>query len=150
FNESQTFYKFALNLTTSDDPIFTETELEVLSKLINTTTEWWEEKSVAYEKQAKSEEPVMTAEEVATKIRDLDREVKYLLNKMKNFVPKKKVEPKEAEKANATDEVTTTEGAESSTEEPKTSEDVANETKPEEEKVEKSEKEEKDHDPSEL
>lgn len=32
-------------------------------------------------------------------IRDLDREVKYLLNKMKNFKPKKKVEPK----ANTTD-----------------------------------------------
>ncbi|KHK00005.1 DnaK family protein [Oesophagostomum dentatum] len=106
FNESQTFYKFALNMTTSDDPVFTETEIEVLAKLINTTTEWWEEKRTAYEQQPKYEDPVMTAEEVAMKIRDLDREVKYLLNKLKNFKPKKKPEKKEAEK-NATEESST-------------------------------------------
>ncbi|VDM74750.1 unnamed protein product [Strongylus vulgaris] len=149
FNDSQSFHKFALNLTTSDDPVFTEVELEVLSKLINTTTEWWEERSAAYEKQEKYEEPVVTAEEVATKIRELDREVKYLLNKMKNFKPKKKVEPKEGEKANATtDKNTTTEGDdETNTEGAEKREDTTtNETK----SKKKTEKEEKEHDPSEL
>ncbi|EPB76773.1 hypothetical protein ANCCEY_04125 [Ancylostoma ceylanicum] len=152
FNESQTFFKFALNLTTTDDPVFTETELEVLSKLINTTTEWWEEKRAAYDKQAKHEEPVMTTEEIAIKIRDLDREVKYLLNKMKNFKPKKKVEPKESEKTNTTDGSSTTEkSTESSSEETEKSEKseskTANDTKTDEKKEEK---EEKEHDPSEL
>ncbi|RCN53662.1 DnaK family protein [Ancylostoma caninum] len=145
FNESRTFFTFALNLTTTDDPVFTETELEVLSKLINTTTEWWEEKRAAYDKQAKHEEPVMTAEEIATKIRDLDREVKYLLNKMKNFKPKKKVEPKDSEKTNTTDGSSTTEkSTESSSENSEEAESkTANDTKADE-------KEEKEHDPSEL
>ncbi|KAL6723178.1 hypothetical protein Aduo_018208 [Ancylostoma duodenale] len=148
FNESRTFYTFALNLTTTDDPVFTETELEVLSKLINTTTEWWEEKRAAYDKQAKYEEPVMTVEEITTKIRDLDREVKYLLNKMKNFKPKKKVEPKESEKTNTTDGSSTTEkSTESSSEDSERAESkTGNDTKADE----KEEKEEKEHDPSEL
>ncbi|KAK6766162.1 hypothetical protein RB195_025830 [Necator americanus] len=149
FNQSQTFFSFALNLTTTDDPVFTETEIEVLSKLINTTMEWWEEKSAAYDKQPKHEDPVVTIEEMATKIRDLDREVKYLINKMKNFKPKKKVEPKEPEKTNDTDTSSTPDNTTESVAEDseKMEGKESNDTDAEEKKHER---EEKEHDPSEL
>ncbi|ETN87225.1 hypothetical protein NECAME_00084 [Necator americanus] len=149
FNQSQTFFSFALNLTTTDDPVFTETEIEVLSKLINTTMEWWEEKSAAYDKQPKHEDPVVTIEEMATKIRDLDREVKYLINKMKNFKPKKKVEPKEPEKTNDTDTSSTPDNTTESVAEDseKMEGKESNDTDAEEKK---DEREEREHDPSEL
>ncbi|PAV75680.1 hypothetical protein WR25_15173 [Diploscapter pachys] len=152
FNHSSVFLATALNLTNGEDPVFTETELEVLSKLIDTTTEWWTEKQEAYVKQARHEDPIVTTIDVAEKIRDLDREVKYLLNKLKMFVPKKKPEEKKKNE-------TTEEGAEKETdkegkdaEEATPKPDEQQEIPPTEEKTEEAavEKEKKDHDPQEL
>jgi len=57
-----------------------------------------------HELQAKTpltEKPKLTLEEVATKIAALDREVKYLVNKVKSYRPKTK--PKPTKESNATD-----------------------------------------------
>lgn len=54
--------------------------------------------------QAKSpltEKPKFTIEDVAMKIAALDREVKYLVNKVKSYQPKTK--PKPAKESNVTD-----------------------------------------------
>ncbi|KAE9414738.1 hypothetical protein Angca_006188, partial [Angiostrongylus cantonensis] len=109
-NHSLAFYDVALNMTTSDDPVFTTTELEVFYKLITSTTEWWKEKNASYVEQQKHEDPVVTTEELATKIRgvmDLDRELKYLLNKMKIFKPKKKEQKKSSTSGETVDSSTT-------------------------------------------
>lgn len=49
---------------------------------------------------ALTEKPKFTIEDVAMKIAALDREVKYLVNKMKSFRPKTK--PKPTKESNAT------------------------------------------------
>ncbi|KAJ1353311.1 hypothetical protein KIN20_009916 [Parelaphostrongylus tenuis] len=107
-NHSSAFYDVVLNMTTSDDPVFTTTELEVFSKLINSTTEWWKEKNASYVQQHKHEDLVMTTEDIAAKIMDLDREMKYLLNKMRIFKPKKKDELKKSLDSNDTDDASAT------------------------------------------
>ncbi|VDM61049.1 unnamed protein product [Angiostrongylus costaricensis] len=68
-NHSLAFYDVALNMTTSDDPVFTTTEVEVFYKLITSTIEWWKEKNSSYVEQQKHEDPVVTTEELAAKIR---------------------------------------------------------------------------------
>ena len=55
------------------------------------------------------EKPKMTVEEIAKKINDLDREVKYLLNKAKTFRPKVKPTIDEKNKTTA-DNTTKTDG----------------------------------------
>ena len=56
------------------------------------------------EKTPLHEKPVLLAEDYAKHIRDLDREVKYLLNKLKIWKPKVKVNPVNGtEAANATE-----------------------------------------------
>lgn len=70
FNRSMTFHAMALNLTQFEEgnKTFTDTELEVLTKLIESTTEWWNEKKDLFEKQAKNEDPVVKASEIAEKV----------------------------------------------------------------------------------
>lgn len=107
FNRSMTFHAMALNLTQYEEgnKTFTDTELEVLTKLIESTTEWWNEKKDLFEKQAKNEDPVVKASEVAEKARDLEREVRYLVNKLKIASAKKtKEEKKKAKKEKKTEE----------------------------------------------
>ncbi|CAD6193340.1 unnamed protein product [Caenorhabditis auriculariae] len=139
FNRSRTFYSMAFNLTQVEveSPTFTLTEIEVLSKLIDTTEDWWREKQEVYVKQAKNEDPIVTVMEIAEKIRDLEREVKYLVNKIK-LSPKKKKADKKKKDENKQEK---TNGTKTETEEePKAEEGTTTE------KVE----EEKEHDPSEL
>ncbi|CAJ0935104.1 unnamed protein product, partial [Mesorhabditis belari] len=99
-NQSHFFIDSADNLTatTLDDPVFTIVELDVLRKMITDTETWWTEKQELYVKQQKNEDSVVTVKELSLKIRDLDREVKYLLNKLKFHVPKKNDEKKEEKK----------------------------------------------------
>lgn len=144
FNHSLAFYDIALNMSTSEDPVFTTIELEVFSKLITSISEWWKEKNESYVKQQKYEDPVVTTEEIAAKIMELDRDLKYLMNKMRIFKPKKKVEPK---KSSGIEELSTM--ADNSTVEFDNETDgqkLANVTKFEGETDEKR----RDHDPSEL
>ncbi|KJH43943.1 DnaK family protein [Dictyocaulus viviparus] len=86
---------------------YRKNEREVFSNLINSTADWWKEKNTSYVKQPKYEDPIFTTVEIATKIRDLDRELKYLLNKMKNFKPKMSVDSKKEEKSNKDEDPST-------------------------------------------
>lgn len=68
FNRSRVFFDTAKNLTEVEDPVFTLTELEVLEKLIQTTEEWWTEKQELYLKQTKSEDPIVTTQDIKEKV----------------------------------------------------------------------------------
>ncbi|XP_060530480.1 hypoxia up-regulated protein 1 [Cylas formicarius] len=97
-NHSSTFLLTAQNLTAETNPdkdIFTDVEVEALSKLIVETTEW-AEKTVKDQEALKKHEPVkLTVKSLMDKIGALDREVKYLINKIRLFKPKKPEKPAE-------------------------------------------------------
>ena len=56
------------------------------------------------EKVALHEKPKILVEDIARKISDLDREVKYLLNKLKTFRPKPKPKPENKTDSSASDD----------------------------------------------
>lgn len=105
-NSSSGFLASARNLTKTANPdkdVFTEVEIETLNKLIAETTQWVD-KHVAEQKQLKkSEQLVLSVKMIAEKMAVLDREVKYLVNKLKIWRPKTApVDKKEKKKSNAT------------------------------------------------
>ncbi|CAG9788320.1 unnamed protein product [Diatraea saccharalis] len=103
-NSSQEFLKMAKNFTkesNSERDVFTEVEIEVLEKKI-IETETWVNKSIAEQEALKKNEDIkLTVESIREKMSNLDREVKYLLNKMKIWRPKK---PVKKESDNKTEE----------------------------------------------
>ncbi|XP_048257945.1 hypoxia up-regulated protein 1-like isoform X2 [Haliotis rufescens] len=119
-NHSFHFLKSVKNLTTTDDPIFTEVEVTTLETLINETSEWRSTNLKEQKKLKDYENPKMLVEDIALKIQALDREVKYLINKAKYWKPKTKPKTDDKKKTNSTDKAT-------------------NETKSEESKTEKAE-----------
>ncbi|EFP10261.1 hypothetical protein CRE_24101 [Caenorhabditis remanei] len=160
FNRSMTFHAMALNLTQFEEgnKTFTETELEVLTKLIESTTEWWTEKKTAFDSQPKNEDVVVKASEVAEKARDLEREVRYLVNKLKIASSKKSKESekkkakkdKEAAKEKKDDDTPET-TTEEQTEESQTPPPTESENMKEDESATTEEpKKEAEHDASEL
>ncbi|XP_052749621.1 hypoxia up-regulated protein 1 isoform X2 [Galleria mellonella] len=93
-NNSQEFLKMAKNYTkevNSEKDIFTDVEIEVLeTKIVETET--WLNKSIDEQEAAKKNEDIkLTVESIREKMKNLDREVKYLINKMKIWRPKKPV-----------------------------------------------------------
>ncbi|ELT93277.1 hypothetical protein CAPTEDRAFT_179511 [Capitella teleta] len=106
-NYTQYFLVGMVNYTGEDQP-FTKVEMETLAKLIVETEEWNKTVQAEQAKTPSHEKPRYTVEDVARKINDLDREVKYLINKAKTFKPKVKVE----KKTNETKTVETKEKAE--------------------------------------
>lgn len=99
-NHSTNFLSNAKNLTKSSNAekdIFTDLEVESLEKLIKETEEW-KEKQIQEQNKLKSFEPVkLTVRSLTDKMAALDREVKYLINKIKLWRPKKVDKPKDAE-----------------------------------------------------
>lgn len=97
-NGSRHFLESAKNLTKSVNPdkdVFTDVEIETLQKLIKETEEW-RDKQVEEQKKLKKSEPVkLTVKALSEKMALLDREVKYLVNKIKLWKPKKIEKPKE-------------------------------------------------------
>eukprot|EP00095_Tigriopus_kingsejongensis_P002234 snap_masked-scaffold133_size323035-processed-gene-1.2 protein:Tk02234 transcript:snap_masked-scaffold133_size323035-processed-gene-1.2-mRNA-1 annotation:"hypothetical protein D910_11801" len=91
---------------TGEDGLFSEKELEALEKKIQTIETWKAEKGAEQEKQPLNEMPKMTTSIIAEKALDLDREVKYLINKAKIAQAEKERERrlKEAEEKKAKDE----------------------------------------------
>jgi len=65
-----------------------------------TLKEWNKSIHALQAKTPLTEKPKLTMEDIAVKIAALDREVKYLVNKMKSFRPKTK--PKTTKESNAT------------------------------------------------
>lgn len=94
FNHTELFLKMSENLTAAN--VFSEVEITTLNKAFNETKIWWNEKNATQLKLKPNEQPAYTIQEVVEKMRNLDREVKYLLNKMKFAKPKTEtvVEPK--------------------------------------------------------
>lgn len=110
-NHSTHFLESAKNLTKStnvEKDVFTDTEVESLQKLIK-ETEDWRDKQIEEQNKLKNHEPIkLTVRSLTDKMAALDREVKYLVNKIKLWRPKKVDKPKE--------DVKTTEGEEAVTE----------------------------------
>ncbi|KAK2176539.1 hypothetical protein NP493_657g01042 [Ridgeia piscesae] len=75
---------------TGEDLPFTQVEYDTLAKLINSTVAWKKDMEKEQAKLPPTKKPVYLLEDVARKIADLDREVKYLLNKAKTYRPKEK------------------------------------------------------------
>uniref|UniRef100_A0A0N5AY75 Hypoxia up-regulated protein 1 n=1 Tax=Syphacia muris TaxID=451379 RepID=A0A0N5AY75_9BILA len=84
-NSSETFVFLGRNLT---DSLFTDVELNTLEKITNETKIWWEEKNATQLTLAPTDTPAYTIEDLKEKIRALDRELRYLVNKMKFSKPK--------------------------------------------------------------
>lgn len=130
-NSSKEFLKAAKNMTKESNPekdIFTEIEIETLQTKI-TDTEHWVEKSIEEQKNMKKNEEVkMTIDSIREKMGGLDREVKYLVSKMKIWRPKKPIKKEE----NKTETVIEPEGTETDeTQEEKPEEDAEVETESE-------------------
>ena len=122
--------------STPDDPVFTAVELQTLEKL-NAETRAWIQLVTENQKQKKDHEtPAFTTSEVETKMADLDREIKYLINKAKIHKPKPKAEnPKEESKPKEEEAPKTEEaGADEKTIPPTATPETPTEAKPAEEK----------------
>lgn len=94
-NHTNYFLGGMKNFTGEDQP-FTQVEYDALEKLITETKEWNKTVHAEQKKTSLTEKPKFTVEDVATKISALDREMKYLINKVKTFRPKTKSKVKEA------------------------------------------------------
>ena len=81
-NTSSNFLAKARNKT-GDDGYFSVAEVDKLAEKLEEVQKWREEALAEQEKQPKNEMPKMTTSLIAEKALDLDREVKYLLNKAK-------------------------------------------------------------------
>lgn len=102
-NGSQGFLATAKNLTLDKNPdrgVFTEVEINNLEKVIKETIAWRDTEVTEQEKLARSEPVRLTVKMLTEKMALLDREVKYLVNKIKLWKPK--VVPKEKESKNKT------------------------------------------------
>lgn len=100
-NHTEYFLNGMKNLTGEDLP-FTTVEYTTLDKLLTESKSW--NKSVNAEQDALplTSKPAYAVEDVARKIGELDREMKYLLNKLKIFKPKVKETEKETTKKKST------------------------------------------------
>lgn len=89
-NLSRTFLVQINNITDKDE-IYTAKDLEELGKIINDTTEWIDKNEKKQNEAKPSENPVLLVKDIEFKQGKLDRELVYLLNKAKYYVPKPKV-----------------------------------------------------------
>lgn len=102
-NSSKEFLKMAQNFTKEVNPdkdIFTDVEIGLLQKKIDETNEWLIRSIEEQDSLKKNEDIKLTVESIREKMANLDREMKYLLNKMKIWRPKKPVK-KETENKTA-------------------------------------------------
>ncbi|XP_066138858.1 hypoxia up-regulated protein 1 [Euwallacea fornicatus] len=105
-NHSSVFLKTAKNFTESLNPenfVFKDSEVDALDKLINTTTEWRDKMIKEQEAVKAYESPKLSVKMLMDRMAALDREVKYLVNKLRNYRPKK-IEKPQTENATKADE----------------------------------------------
>uniref|UniRef100_A0A915PYM9 Hypoxia up-regulated protein 1 n=1 Tax=Setaria digitata TaxID=48799 RepID=A0A915PYM9_9BILA len=95
FNHTEIFLLLAQNL--SEAEVFTEVEINTLRKLLDETKDWLTQKMELQTKLKPTDSPAFSVSEGKEKLMSLDREVKYLLNKMKFAKPKVKKEEKNKE-----------------------------------------------------
>lgn len=107
-NGSSTFLKDARNVTAAkleaeESWVFTEIELNTLEKQIKETGEWLTKMEKEQAEQKRSEAPKMSIKSISDKINNLDREVKYLVNKAKIWRPPKAKEDLNNDAKNSTE-----------------------------------------------
>lgn len=106
------FLKNAKNMTKATNPekdIFTQVEIETLEKAINEAEQWRQTEETAQNELKKHEPVQMTVKSITDRMALLDREVKYLLTKLKFWKPKVKETPKKSKKSdNEKDSTNTT------------------------------------------
>lgn len=122
---AKTFLANAKNMTkeaNTDKDIFTQVEIDTLQKAITEAEQWIENEQAEQNKLKRYEAVQMTVKSITDRMMLLDREVKYLINKLKIWKPKVKETPKKAKKG--TNESETVE-AEETIEEPATAKDEA-------------------------
>ncbi|XP_047998205.1 hypoxia up-regulated protein 1 isoform X2 [Leguminivora glycinivorella] len=93
-NSSNEFLKSAKNFTQEVNPekdMFTQVEITVLEKKIEETQAWLDKSIKEQNELKKNEEIKLTIDSIREKMGGLDREVKYLVNKMKIWRPKKPI-----------------------------------------------------------
>uniref|UniRef100_A0A182PR32 Hypoxia up-regulated protein 1 n=1 Tax=Anopheles epiroticus TaxID=199890 RepID=A0A182PR32_9DIPT len=95
-NGSEGFLRNARNLTKDTNPekdVFTAVEIETLEKAIRSTIEWRDTEVAEQEKLARNAPVRLTVKDITDRMGMLDREVKYLVNKLKLWRPKVKPTP---------------------------------------------------------
>ncbi|XP_004525071.1 hypoxia up-regulated protein 1 isoform X2 [Ceratitis capitata] len=92
-DSAKKFLSSAKNLTEEANPdkdIFTKVEIETLNKVIAETSDWKKVENKAQEQLKRHDEVRLTVKSVTDKMSLLDREVKYMVNKLKIWKPKVK------------------------------------------------------------
>lgn len=87
------FLGSAKNLTKESNPekdVFTQVEIETLSKVISETSDWKKNEHKAQQQLQRHDEVRLTVKDITDKMSLLDREVKYMVNKLKIWKPKVK------------------------------------------------------------
>lgn len=110
---AKTFLTNAKNMTketNSDRDIFTQVEIDTLEKAIKEAEQWLETEQEQQNKLKRHEPIQMTVKSITDRMMLLDREVKYLINKLKIWKPKIKDTPKKAKKATNESETVETGG----------------------------------------
>lgn len=104
---AEKFLTTARNLTKETNPekdVYTQVEIDTLVKVIDETNTWLKTESAAQKKLSRSAEVRLTVKDLTDKMGLLDREVKYLVNKIKIWKPKAKSDKeKKAKETEATD-----------------------------------------------
>ncbi|XP_034671485.1 hypoxia up-regulated protein 1 [Drosophila subobscura] len=101
---AEKFLVTARNLTKDTNPekdVYTQVEIDTLVKAIEESSAWLKTESAAQKKLPRNADVRLTVKEITAKMSLLDREVKYLVNKIKIWKPKvadKDKKPKETDK----------------------------------------------------
>ncbi|XP_055854471.1 hypoxia up-regulated protein 1 [Episyrphus balteatus] len=128
------FLEKAKNLTKATNPerdIFTEVEVTTLSKIIEETATWRTKEVAAQKKLKRNQELRLTVKDITDKMALLDREVQYLVNKIKIWKPKAKPTVTET-KTKPTEGDEEEEPQEATEEEPESNEEKSEKPTPEE------------------
>ncbi|KAH8275694.1 hypothetical protein KR044_001894 [Drosophila immigrans] len=103
---AEKFLVSARNLTKDTNPekdVYTQVEIDTLSKVIEETSAWLKTELAAQKKLSRNADVRLTVKDITEKMTLLDREVKYLVNKIKNWKPKVKPDSKDKKKPKETE-----------------------------------------------
>ncbi|XP_001355241.3 hypoxia up-regulated protein 1 [Drosophila pseudoobscura] len=101
---AEKFLVTARNLTKDTNPekdVYTQVEIDTLAKAIDESSAWLKTETAAQKKLPRNADIRLSVKEITAKMSLLDREVKYLVNKIKIWKPKvadKDKKPKETDK----------------------------------------------------
>ncbi|EDW30748.1 GL13384 [Drosophila persimilis] len=101
---AEKFLVTARNLTKDTNPekdVYTQVEIDTLAKAIDESRSWLKTETAAQKKLPRNADIRLSVKEITAKMSLLDREVKYLVNKIKIWKPKvadKDKKPKETDK----------------------------------------------------